>query len=186
MRRNATRITASAERMTRLIRDLLDLARARSGGLMPLQPRPGRLEDVVRAAVAELEVAHPRRVISLDIEGDCDGDWDADRLEQVVGNLVSNALTHGDPEHAVHVLLRADEARVELSVGNHGRPIPPEQLPRLFEPFARGAATGAPSGLGLGLFIVREIVAAHGGRVSARSSEAEGTVFTAVLPRHRP
>ncbi|MCP3143419.1 PAS domain-containing sensor histidine kinase [Pyxidicoccus xibeiensis] len=183
VRRNATRITASAERMARLIRDLLDLARARSGTLMPLQPRSGVLEDVMRAAVAELEVAYPRRAISLDVEGDTEGLWDADRLEQVVGNLVANALTHGDPEHPVQVHLRAEPERVELSVRNRGRPISPEQLPRLFEPFARGDATGAPSGLGLGLFIVREIVAAHGGQVSARSSEAEGTVFTVVLPR---
>ncbi|WP_224369138.1 PAS domain-containing sensor histidine kinase [Hyalangium versicolor] len=180
------RILTSVQRMDHLIRDLLDFVRVRQEGTMPLQPRRGNLETACLPVLEELMAAHPSRQIRLETRGNLEGEWDPDRICQLVGNLVTNALKHGAPETPIEVRLTGEEAQVVLEVVNQGRAIPAELLPRLFEPFTRASSGGdALKGVGLGLFIVHEIVAAHRGLISVSSSAETGTVFRVELPRSR-
>lgn len=183
-RKWVTRIRTSVWRMERLIRDLLDFVRLRQGGTLPIQRQPVSLEEVGRTAVDELQAAHPQRQLLLEAHGETRGEWDPERLMQVVGNLVSNALTHGAEEAPIQVRVGGEGPEVVLEVANQGNPIPPELLPRIFEPFTRASEGGhSLKGVGLGLFIVHEIVAAHGGHIDVRSSAGTGTVFRVRLPR---
>jgi signal transduction histidine kinase len=177
------RIGSSTDKMLRMISDILDFARGRLGGGIPLEPQPANLHEIARQAVDELAVAHPERVLEFHAEGDGSGQFDPDRLSQVVGNLVSNALSHGQPRTPVRITVRDAGPQVVLEVHNTGMPIPPQFLPRIFEPFRQGEARLSSRGLGLGLYIVAEVVKAHGGTVEARSTAEEGTTFTVRLPR---
>jgi PAS domain S-box-containing protein len=174
--RVAARISSSADRMARMIDDLLDFARSRLGGGFPIQRRRMDLRQVCEQIVEELEFAWTRS-IPVDAQGDLWGSWDPDRIAQVISNLVGNALQHSQGD--VRVTLRGDGDSVVLETWNGGPPIPPEVVPHLFEPGRRDARS---SGLGLGLFIVQQIVLAHGGHMDVRSGE-EGTVFRVALPR---
>ncbi len=178
------RIRAAAERATRLIQDLLDLTRARLGESIPLRLREADLEPMARQVIDEMRSVHPDREIRLELAGPCRGRWDPDRLGQVIENLVTNALKYGRSGTPVTVRLTPSEHEIQLCVHNHGDPIPPEAQHAIFEPGGR-AACADPTGrsVGLGLFIVERIAAAHGGRVEVRSSDSEGTTFTVHLPR---
>jgi signal transduction histidine kinase len=180
------RIEASAARMTKMISDILDLTRARRSGGIPLLLEPTCLSAVCRQVVAELLAAYPDRSIVYEEEGPCGGVWDAERLAQVVSNLVANALEHGGAEVPVFVRSFTQGERVALEVHNPGQPIPAHRLPTLFEPFQGAGGSGEGrrrrTGLGLGLYIVKEIVQAHGGHVTVRSAERAGTTFSVLLP----
>jgi PAS domain S-box-containing protein len=181
--KTTARIDTSARRMLRMISDLLDLTRARLAGGIPLQLTPTRMPAVCRQVVEELAVAHPGRIL-LEVEGECEGVWDSERLAQVLSNLVANALEHGATGTSVRVRCHSQGERQVLEVSNVGPPIPEEKLETLFDPFRQaGLDKGKRKGLGLGLYIVREIVHAHGGTVAVRSSGEEGTTFTITLPR---
>ncbi|EAU68151.1 SdeK [Stigmatella aurantiaca DW4/3-1] len=181
----AGRIVHSTERMGRMIGELLDFTRGRLGGGIPIVRRPGDLRPLCRHVLDELRVARPEREVLLKGEGQFQGDWDGDRLAQLVGNLAKNALDYSPDDTPVTVTLYDDGPRVRLEVHNEGEPIPASMLPELFEPFRRGAKAenAKPSGLGLGLFIARQIALAHGGRLEVRSTKDEGTCFTVYLPR---
>lgn len=186
--RTVGRIASSAERMSRMIAELLDFTRVRLGGGIPVQRTASDLYPVVRHAVEEVEMAFPGRAVRLETHGDFWGEWDEGRLAQVVGNLLKNALTYSPEDTPVTVGLHGEGTWVRLVVHNHNRvgPIPPETVPTLFDPFRRGEAShteGAREGLGLGLYIAREIVAAHRGFIDVMSTAREGTVFTLHLPR---
>ena len=184
--RRAARILTSVRRMDHLIRDLLDFARVSQGGTLPIQPRRMSLEDPCRIVVDELLAAYPDQGIHLELRGDPVGEWDLDRLVQLLGNLVVNAFTHGAPGAPVEVRGDGTGADVVLEVANAGNPIPAELLPRLFQPFTRADAGGdALKGVGLGLFIVHEIVTAHGGHIQVTSTRETGTLFRVRLPRSR-
>ncbi|WP_224247826.1 hybrid sensor histidine kinase/response regulator [Hyalangium gracile] len=186
-RRNAVRVLTAADRATRMIRDLLDFTQARQGGGIPLNRQPMDLHELVHTVVDELQVIHSDRTIHVEQAGDGKGEWDPDRLMQVIGNLMGNALQYSPPNTPVKVTTRGEVDAVVLEVHNSGDPIEPDVLPRIFEPMERGShlqAVRAGRSIGLGLFIVRHIVLAHGGRVSARSLADEGTTFTVLLPRH--
>jgi two-component system sensor histidine kinase/response regulator len=187
LRRPASRILASGQRMGRMIEELLDMARARMTGGFPLSPRETDLLSLCRRVVADHEIAHAACGISFAHQGDARGFWDEDRLFQVLANLIGNALEHGRKGAPIAVRVDATAAdRVVVSVHSEGA-IPPEVLPHLFDPFhLRQKRASVTRGLGLGLHIVREIVAAHGGRVDVSSSEAAGTLFTVTLPRRAP
>ena len=120
-----------------------------------------------------------------DSDLDTKGLWDRERLAQVVTNLIGNAIQHGRLDGSIDVRLRDEGDAVCLLVHNDGSPIPADLLPSIFDPFRRGRrrATQKAEGLGLGLFIVREMVRAHSGEISVQSTEAEGTTFTVKLPR---
>ena len=182
--RTVERITSSANRMSRMVSQLLDLTRGRLIGGIPIEPQRANLSDVVLAAVDELRTAFPTRVVRCRVPAAVDGGWDTDRLAQVVSNLVGNAIQHGEPGLPVEVDLEDDGDRVTLRVQNHGPPIPADLLPVLFEPFRRGpqdAGGKTPSGLGLGLYISEQVVRAHGGSIRVES-DADATVFTVTMP----
>lgn len=179
--RAVTRIGSSADRMARMIDDLLDFARTRLGGGFPIQPRRLNLLELSEHVVEELEFAHPERTVRVQAEGDLWGNWDSDRIAQVISNLVGNALQHSPHEVPILVSLHGHDEVVVLQTHNGGPPIPREVLPHVFEPGRRGDARAG--GLGLGLFIVQQIVLAHGGTIEASSSEEQGTTFTVTLPR---
>lgn len=177
----------SAHRIEAMIRDLLDFARGRLAGGIPIAPRPCDLQAMCDQAVEEMQQAHPDRAIRFEGVGDLRGEWDPDRVEQVVSNLVGNAVAHGIGP--VRVTGRDDGDEVVTTVHNQGPAIPAEVIPILFEPFTRPAAEddGATSqGLGLGLYIASEIVHAHGATISVASREGEGTTFTIRWPRRVP
>ncbi len=178
------RITGSARRMERMIRDLLDFARARAGAGIPLAPRPTDAAAVCRRVVEELRAEYPGRVVECREEGDVSGVWDPDRLEQLVTPLVSNGLRYGAAGAPVRVSARGARDGVEIEVHNDGKPIAPELREHLFEPYRRGGDGGWRS-VGLGLFIVRTVAEAHRATIEVRSAEGEGTTFRVHLPRHR-
>ncbi|MFY0563611.1 PAS domain-containing sensor histidine kinase [Archangium lansingense] len=183
--RLAQRIALNAEQMARMIGDLLDLTRGRLGGGIPIDPSPCDLGPLGRRVVGELEVAHPTRELRLEARGNLQGEWDQDRLAQLLGNLLRNAVDYSPEDTPITLALQDEGEQVRLEVRNQGEPIPTGLLPDLFEPFRRGALRGTrpTSGLGLGLYIVQQIAVAHGGIVEVRSTREGGTVFTVRLPR---
>ncbi|MCP3141345.1 sensor histidine kinase [Pyxidicoccus xibeiensis] len=186
--RGLSRICLSAERATRMIGDLLDFTRARHGSGLPIQRQLTHLHELAQTVVEEAQAMQPGARIEVVRAGDGDGEWDPDRLAQVVANLVGNALQYGPQDLPVRVTTQAEGDTATLEVHNHGRPISPDLLPRIFEPLERGSELVSQTGrsIGLGLFIVRHIVQAHGGTVDVRSTGAEGTTFTVRLPRRLP
>jgi signal transduction histidine kinase len=185
--RAAQRIVSSAARMSGLVRDLLDFTRLRVTGGFSLVPAPVHLGEVARAVVQEVRTAWRGSVIELTEEGDLQGHWDPERIEQVLSNLVGNACHHGKLGAPVLVRLSGTATAVEAEVHNEGPPIPRELLPQIFEPFRRGAADrrDASGGVGLGLFIVRSLVEAHGGAIEVTTGQG-GTTFAVRLPRTTP
>jgi len=187
----ASRIVNAAERANRIVGDLLDLTRTRLGQGITLEKRPAELGQVCRQVIEELEAFHPDRDLRLTTEGDLRGEWDDGRLAQVVSNLVGNAIQHGDPTKPVTVRARPEEGSqdgpVVLTVHNCGPTIPEDAQKTIFDPLVRSSTGddyfGQPRSLGLGLFIVRELVTAHGGTVAVHSSDADGTTFTVRMPR---
>jgi PAS domain S-box-containing protein len=178
-----SRIYAAADRAARMINVLLDFTQARVGAL-PLQPRPGNFLELARQVVEEVQLAHPERDIRVETAGDGQGVWDVDRVAQVITNVVGNAVQHSPPDTPVRVSARGEAGMVVLEVRNQGDPIPPEVLPRLFEPFRRGEAAEPGYGsVGLGLYISRQVVLGHRGNIDVHSTMEEGTTFTVRLPR---
>lgn len=184
--RTAARIVSSAQRMSRMIDQLLDLTRIRLGAGLGVRRSSADLAQLVRQAVEEIEHASPESAISLDLTGDLTGAWDGERLLQVLSNLLGNAVHHGADGR---IVLRGDGTQpdaVTLDIGNTGA-IPADLLPRVFEPFRGDAQKSAGTrGLGLGLYITREIVTAHGGDVSVESTTELGTTVRVRLPRGTP
>lgn len=179
------RVITIGGRMTAMIDQLLDVARARSGGGIEVRPRPADLGDLCAQAVGELELTWPECKIERHVTGDQGGTWDPDRLLQVFSNLVGNACQHGDPRAGISIALDGSDAEaVTFAVHNAGS-IPEPRLPELFDAFRITRHRRDHSrGLGLGLFIVQEVVRAHGGTVEVTSSDPEGTTFRVRLPRH--
>jgi PAS domain S-box-containing protein len=183
-REHALRIRRSADRMKEMIDTLLDFTRVRFLGQVPISPVPTDLADISRTTVDELRVAWPDRPIDLEVHGDSRGEWDPARMSQTISNLVGNAITHGDREAPVRICVDGDGRDVELKVHNDGEPIPTELMPVLFEPFHSGVTPDqSPQGLGLGLYIVEQIVHAHDGSIGVESTAEAGTTFTVHLPR---
>jgi phosphoserine phosphatase RsbU/P len=182
-----TKITRATDRANQLIADLLDFTQARLGNGLPVSPAPLDLHAVVADAVDDLAFAHPSRTVQHRRAGEGECSADANRLAQLIGNLVSNAVVYGTPDAPITVTSTIEEATFAVAVHNEGTPIAAASQERLFRPMTRGAkATNSGRSVGLGLFIVREIARAHGGTASVRSTEADGTTFTAVFPRRAP
>ncbi|HTN84158.1 MAG TPA: PAS domain-containing sensor histidine kinase [Sorangium sp.] len=180
-----SRIAAAAHRANRLITDLLDFTQARLGGGLRVARREIHLHQVAADCLDEVMLAWPARQVEHRRTGDGLGLADPDRIAQILTNLVNNALTYGTPDQPVTVATSVLPGALEIQVHNAGRPIPPELQAKIFEPMQRGGAQARPGSrsVGLGLYIVREIASAHGGRVSVRSTEGEGTTFVVALPR---
>ncbi|WP_244444556.1 PAS domain-containing sensor histidine kinase [Nitratireductor basaltis] len=176
----------STNRMVELIDDVLDFARGRLGEGIPVdRSPPGPLTPVLQQVIEEIASSNPDREIVVKLELSSDVECDRHRLAQMVSNLLGNAVIHGDPERPVRLEAREENGRLVLSVINHGKPIPAEVRKRLFHPFSRGEPGGTHKGLGLGLYIAREIAVAHGGTLRVKSDEME-TRFTLRMPLRAP
>jgi signal transduction histidine kinase len=180
----AQRVLASAGRISAMVEQLLDFTRIRVSGSLPCNYRPGNLGILAAKAVDEVESEHPQQRIELTSEGDLDGIWDVERLGQMIRSLLSNAIAHGDVTSPVTIRIGSRGHALELAVHNFGRPIEPDEMEGVFNPFRRVTRPAERSGLGLGLFVVHEIVRAHGGTMHVASSAEEGTRFSVLLPRN--
>jgi signal transduction histidine kinase len=177
------RIRRSGDRMARLIENILDFARGRLGGGIPVvkQPDP-QLPQALVHIIAELSAIHPDRKVDARIDIVKPVSCDSGRLAQLLANLLSNALVHGAVDEPVTVVARRDGDTFTLSVNNKGEPIPADTVERLFLPFSRGVGgERRQEGLGLGLYIASQIAQAHGGTLSVESNPA-GTTFTLSMP----
>lgn len=194
-------INRSTDVMVRLISDLIDFSSSGLGRAMPLNREPVDLELLCREVIDSYRTTHADRVLRFHSDGDVNGVWDVGRIRQVISNLVGNAIQHGSPDGPITLSVTSTgtpsaasgsaDSVVVLSVNNEGSPIPPDLLPTLFDPLKRYAtqesvAQRTPGSIGLGLYIVREIVAANGGTVAVTSTAEEGTTFTVCIPRLLP
>jgi sigma-B regulation protein RsbU (phosphoserine phosphatase) len=177
-------IQRAIARAQRLISDLLDFTVARIGQGITINVQPIDLHVLVSAHVDELALAHPSRGIVHRQLGEGRATGDTDRLFQLVGNLVSNAVAYGSATSAITVTSKVAPSEFSIAVHNHGPAIPATVLPTLFQPMVRGTDIASVNrSVGLGLFIVSEIAKAHGGEVHVDSTDADGTTFTVVIPR---
>lgn len=180
------RIGSTTRRMTAIVEQLLDVTRTRLGTGIPISKRPASLHRIVSDVLGELRLTF-RATTFVQLGENIDGSWDADRLGQAISNLSSNAAQYGPPRGTVTVEMSriGDAASIVVRNENAGAPISETQLRTLFDPFKRGDGTGHAKGLGLGLYIVHEIIRGHGGTVVATSDQA-GTVFRISLPLSGP
>jgi signal transduction histidine kinase len=180
----AGRISTNVRRMSTLIDDILDFARGKLGGggiHVDINDRAD-INTALIEVVRELQDGHPERKIIVDIRVGRAARCDIGRLQQVISNLVANALAHGAQERPVVVSAFADDAELILTVSNDGEPIPAEALAKIFEPFWRRSIGPHRQGLGLGLSICSQIIRAHKGTLSVTSTREAGTTFTARVP----
>lgn len=181
--RLGTRLGATTRRMSQLINDVLDLARSRLGaGMGVVLEKTADLAAALNDVVFELREAHTERRIDADIVIPCTVRCDTGRLQQLLSNLLGNALTYGAVDRPVYVAASVDGDELLLVVANEGAPIAPGDLARVFEPYWRPLTSKPGGGLGLGLYICAQIATAHGGAMRVESSAESGTVFSARLP----
>jgi signal transduction histidine kinase len=182
----ASRLINSGARMQALLNDMLDFNRTKLGMGIDIVPSAVDLAKLVADELDQLRAAHPQHRLDLEVVGDSRGVWDGQRLQQLLANLVMNAIKYGAPSAPVRVVVTGDTEEVRLEVKNMGEAIDTLSLERIFDPLQRGPLHErrheADGSLGLGLYIVREIAKAHRGEISARSDKTE-TVFTVRLPR---
>lgn len=178
-----TRLKASTRRMSGLIDDVLDFARARLGSGVGLTIREADfLASGLKDVIDEVRAANPKLDIRDDIAINRAVRCDQGRIQQVLSNLLGNAVTHGAQDQPITVRAAIEDDKLVLSVINGGPPIPAEDLAKIFQPYWRPAHSKPGGGLGLGLYIASEIVAGHGGTLQVTSSAADGTRFLATLP----
>lgn len=179
----AKRLKSATRRMTKLIDDVLDFARGRMGkGMGVSLSTSSDLAAALKDVVAELRTANPDRKVTDRIVVDQTVHCDRGRIQQLLSNLLGNALVYGSRELPVGVDVSIEGERLMIAVSNGGQPIAPENLDKVFEPYWRPASGGPQGGLGLGLYICSQIVKAHGGSLNVTSSMEEGTRFVARLP----
>ena len=181
--RSVRRMADNARRVDHMVRDLLEYTRSRQRQTLPISPRKGDLLTLCHQVLDGLQLLHPGVELRCTAEGKTDGWFDPERAGQVISNLVTNAIEHGEPGAPVTVALRGIDGEVWMEVHNDGSPIPEILLPHIFDAFRRGAdpAKGT-TGLGLGLFISQQIVAAHGGSIEVQSKDGEGTTLRVRWP----
>jgi signal transduction histidine kinase len=181
-------VKRSAATMSSMVNDLLEYARTQLGNGMPIARRSTDVLDICKAALDDVFVAHPDCVIELEASGDLTGSFDSARLQQALTNLLTNAVQYRTTEHPIMISAFGEQNTIVLRVQNWGPVIPEDSLEAIFNPLVQLSGDeqqeGRPStSLGLGLFIVREITEAHGGTITAESSEGSGTIFTIRLSR---
>lgn len=180
----AAGIVASSQRMQHLIRNLIEFAQLRMGEVVRLMRSPVDLGTLAEAIIREVARSGEEGTLRLEIEGDVTGEWDGARIEQVLSNLIGNAIKHGSTTDPITITLKGCAEEAVLSVHNFGIPIPQHLLKSIFFPFRSGdSAETKGQSIGLGLYIVEEIVRAHQGSISVASSQSEGTTFTVRLPK---
>jgi signal transduction histidine kinase len=184
----AEQIVSCTVRATEIVTNLFQLMNAQFGSGYPVVPALMDMGFVARQLVEEMRTVFPTRTINLDVSGETIGNWDRARIGQVFSNLIGNAIEHGFSDTPVSVIVKGNEADVTISVHNEGTPIPSATQETIFNPLAsygdkEGEGKSSATHMGLGLFIIKEIVAAHGGTIHVISSEMKGTTFVVHLPR---
>jgi len=188
-RKIAERITASTRRVNDIVSDLIDFSTSNLGGGMPIKPAPMDFGPQCTHIVEEIRAFHPKHHIKLELAGDLNVTWDRVRINQALSNLVANATQHGAKDQPIRVSVQGFDA-ITLTIQNMGEPMAPSHLRTLFDPAKRIAVRSASARagddadhLGLGLYITRDIINAHGGAITVSSTLSEGTTFTVTLPR---
>ena len=184
--KTAALILRSSTRMGQMVSDLIDFTRTRLGNGVPIVRAPMNLGVMIDEVIEEIGVAHPQHALRSATNGDLRGSWDEARMKQVLTNLIENAVQHTAQDRPITVTGSGDGEQVVLAVHNDGPPIPENDRARIFEPLVSATETSSPiisTNMGLGLYIVRQLVHAHGGTIDVASSESAGTIFTAKLPR---
>ena len=181
-------IKNGARNMGSMVSDLLAFVRSRLGSNLPIETEPMNLAQACQTALEEATAGQPNCAVTLHVQGDVEGRWDPRRLSQMLQNLIGNALQHGARKGDVELSLTGTAQDVTLRVHNIGLPIREEALATLFDPMVRSPSEdidqpGTTTSLGLGLFIIKEVVDAHGGHIDVTSSAAAGTTFTVILPK---
>lgn len=191
-------IKSNTDAMMQLVSDLIDFSSSGLGRAMPLNRGPVNLSELCHEVIESFRTSHPSRELRFRSDGDVNGMWDAGRIRQVVSNLIGNAIQHGSPDGPIDLSVTSkgtasagsdqQESTVVVSVHNDGAPIPQDLLPTIFDPLKRYATPESilqrnPGSIGLGLYIVREIVVAKGGTVEVTSTAEKGTTFTVCIPR---
>jgi signal transduction histidine kinase len=188
--RNAlSKIMTSVQAIDRLVSDLSCFTSSELGAAIPIVHAPMNLDDLCHEVAVEIQSANPSRRIICDTRGDLEIIADWARLRQVISNLLGNAVQHDSSSAPVKLTLVGKVSEVVLSVHNGGTPIPAELIPTIFNPLvfsSHSPTQPRPGSIGLGLYIVRQIVAAHGGSVEVTSSESAGTLFSVHIPRQPP
>lgn len=185
----AARIKRASRDMNRLINDLLEYTRTRLGAGIPIDRSACDLGPVCEASLEDIRAGNPEQQFVQRMSGDLNLHADAARMQQALSNLLSNAVQHGNRRSPVSLTADGEAEAIVLKVCNSGEPIPSDALQAIFEPLVQtpnassDAHERSQTSLGLGLFIVREIVLAHGGTITVESSITAGTVFTIRLPR---
>jgi signal transduction histidine kinase len=173
--------------MKGLLDELVEFNRSKLGLGIHVSPGNVDLAELFAQELQELRAAYPGQELVLDVSGDTKGCWDGPRLQRLLGNLVTNAVKYGSKDAPVSIVVADDKDRLRFEVRNSGRRIEQSSLEQLFAPLARGPNQDSKydpdAGLGLGLYIAREIAKAHGGEIDARSDGTE-VVFSVRLPRH--
>ncbi len=184
----ASQILICAGRMSHMITDLIELTRVRLGAGILIKPTHTSMHRICANVIEEMKAIHPNRTFQLNCDNELGGEWDEPRMSQVLSNLVGNAVQHGDVKSPVSVTAKRNEnGEVELSVHNAGTHIPAKMIPKLFDCLFQGSSDQRASddnstSLGLGLYIAKEIISAHGGTINVQSSEGEGTTLAIRLP----
>jgi len=187
VRERLEQMDRAAKRSLVMIESLLDFSESRWKGTLPVRPVLARPAEIAARVIEELSVANPERVILLELRGRQPFELDPVRIEQVLSNLIANALIHGQPDAPIEVFVDVRDSEALLAVTNRGPAIPADRVASIFQPFTHGdpppANVNRPRGLGLGLYIVKQVVTAHGGTITFESSAALGTTFIVRLPR---
>lgn len=187
------RILNSSKRMDAIIRDLLDFSTTHLGYGIPIDPRTVDLLEICQHTLDEAKTFHPDRKFELVAEGNLTGVWDGQRVGQAFSNLISNAIQHSSSHSAIRISITGSPQEITYTVHNEAEVISPKVLRTLFDPIKRFAIRPANErvgqrmqNLGLGLYVVKEIVTAHNGNISVTSSADGGVTFTLRLPRQIP
>jgi signal transduction histidine kinase len=175
-------ILNNMDRLDEMIGELLDASRLEAGQSMPLELELCDFDRIIREAIDELGLSYPN-CFKVQTKGKCEGYWDENGIRRIVENLLTNAIKYGDENTCATISLSQDKTSVELSVHNFGTPIPPEDVPILFEQYRRLKTSKDKSGWGLGLTMVKGMVAAHKGSITVESDKTKGTTFTVKLPK---
>lgn len=184
-----TQVIESSDRALEIVTQLLDLTRARLGSGLPIIRMSMDMGFVARVMVDEMRAQHPGREIHLKVTGDMNGEWDKPRIGQVFSNLLGNAIQYGFKDVPIKVSITGEKEYIILSVHNDGVSIPQDTIGRIFESLTRAnkmadpGSTSESLNLGLGLYITKEIIHAHSGTINVTSTDKDGTMFTACLPR---
>lgn len=189
--RMGARVSRSAATMTAMVNDLLEFSRSQLGGKIPLAPEMANLAEICQAAAHDAGAVYPDAIIEVEAAGDVTGIFDADRLQQVLTNLLVNAAQYSVGPVPVVITAEGTSDTLKVKVTNHGSVIPPAHLKTIFDPLIQLPSDGNPrrrlsTSLGLGLFIAEQIVLAHAGAIRVESSAQKGTIFALEIPRLQP